>query len=308
MTRQELAALFRFSRRERTGIIVLVVLVTGAWAIPYFFTEKVTDAPEEFIEWIGSIDSTRHQKDENHVIPDERVTGSVPGTLFYFDPNTLAAEQWQKLGLSPKTISTILKYRAKGGVFRKKEDFSRIYGLNEKEYLRLAPYIRLPEYRMKDRAGNIPFRFQDAGNGWTRQTSGMAPARIEINAADSSEWTRLPGIGPVLASRILRFRQQLGGFYSLEQVRELYGLTDSVYQLILPFLHLEDPPAYRKIDLNSVDEETLRQHPYVRHTLARRIITYRNMHGPFKNPEDLRNIAGVSDVIYHKLEPYCQIY
>ncbi|WP_343305285.1 helix-hairpin-helix domain-containing protein [Chitinophaga niabensis] len=126
---------------------------------------------------------------------------------------------------------------------------------------------------------------------------------VDINRADSLLWEQLPGIGPVLARRILYFRERLGGFHSIAQVGETYGLADSVFNKIQPLLRLGDV-SLRKIDLNETDEKSLADHPYINTKLARVIIRYRNSHGPFSQVEGLKGIALVDDSIYRKLEKY----
>lgn len=126
---------------------------------------------------------------------------------------------------------------------------------------------------------------------------------VDINAADTLLWEQLPGIGPVLARRIVYFRERLGGFHTIAQVRETYGLADSVFNKIQPLLRLGDV-SLRKIDLNETDEKSLADHPYINTKLARVIIRYRSSHGPFRQVEGLKGIALVDDAIYRKLEKY----
>lgn len=126
---------------------------------------------------------------------------------------------------------------------------------------------------------------------------------VDINKADSAAWEALPGIGPTLAARIIRFREKLGGFYIITQVAETYGLPDSTFNKIQPSLRL-DSGSLKKLNINQMDEKSLAQHPYIRYKLARLIVQYRSVHGPFSLPEDLYNIPLVNDSIYRKLEKY----
>jgi len=129
------------------------------------------------------------------------------------------------------------------------------------------------------------------------------PAIIDINEADSAAWEALRGIGPVLAARIVRFREKLGGFHSVAQIAETYGLPDSTFKKIQPSLRLGNV-SLKKIDINEMDEKSLAQHPYISYKLARLIVKYRSVHGPFSQAEQLQNIPLVDDSIYRKLEQY----
>jgi DNA uptake protein ComE-like DNA-binding protein len=140
----------------------------------------------------------------------------------------------------------------------------------------------------------------------SRKQQGIKRSRItpvNINTADSALWEALPGIGPVLAARIVRFRDKLGGFYAISQVAETYGLPDSTFNKIQPYLLL-GKVSLKKLDINGMDEKSLAQHPYIRYKLARIIVRYRSNNGPFSVTNDLLGIPLVDDSIYRKIEHY----
>lgn len=146
-------------------------------------------------------------------------------------------------------------------------------------------------------------------NGYRREytySRPVVPAAIYINTADSADLLPLPGIGPVLAGRIIAFRNGLGGFYSVEQVAETYGLQDSVFQRIKETLRLGETEI-AALDINAVDINRLKQHPYIKWNLAAVIIEYRNRHGNFKQVNDLLHINIISPEIFHKIAPYLKV-
>lgn len=126
---------------------------------------------------------------------------------------------------------------------------------------------------------------------------------IDINTADTIEFIALPGIGSRLADRIIRFRESLGGFYSIEQISEVYGLADSVFQKIKPLLI---SPAFdiKRININTASLEELKAHPYIRYTIANSIVNYRAQHGAFTNIEDLRKIVTITNDVFEKIISY----
>lgn len=134
---------------------------------------------------------------------------------------------------------------------------------------------------------------------WVKKTAEI----ININTADSAEWERLPYIGSGYAGRIVRFRERLGGFHSVIQVSETYGLPDSVFNKIQPLLRLGNE-SLRKIDVNDTDEKSLANHPYINTKLARAIIRFRSANGRFRQVEDLKRLPLVNDSIYRKIEKY----
>lgn len=131
----------------------------------------------------------------------------------------------------------------------------------------------------------------------------MARRTIEINSADTSAFIALPGIGSKLAARIVLFREKLGGFVRVDQIKEVYGLKDSVVQIILPMLKC-DTSLMKKIRINTATEEELKAHPYIRWKLAKAIVSYRDQHGQFTSSADLGNIHSVDSVSLSRLLPY----
>ena len=126
---------------------------------------------------------------------------------------------------------------------------------------------------------------------------------FDINEADTSAFIALPGIGSKLAARIVLFREKLGGFYDKEQIREVYGLHDSVFQKISPLLEC-NPQKVKKIDINSAEKETLKVHPYIRWKVANALVTYRAQHGSFSSAEDLSKLENVDEDALKKMMPY----
>ncbi len=224
--------------------------------------------------------------------------GYAKGVLFNFDPNTLPADGWKKLGLREKTIATILKFRSKGGRFRKPEDFRKIYGLFPDEYERLSPFISIvAEQKIPDET------VADAPEMKPVKTYTSRYSVVDINLADTSAFISLPGIGSKLAARIVNFREKLGGFHSIDQVGETFGLPDSTFQKIRQYLKLENA-AVKKININTATEDELKAHPYIRYGLAKPIVAYRKENGPFAKLDDLMKVMAVTEAIFKKIAPY----
>ncbi|MFM8709636.1 MAG: ComEA family DNA-binding protein [Sphingomonadales bacterium] len=128
---------------------------------------------------------------------------------------------------------------------------------------------------------------------------------LSLNGSDSAALEMLPGIGPVLAARIIRYREKLGGFYQRSQLREVYGIDDSLFAFIAPFFETSpSASALKKIDLNSVSLDNLRQHPYLRWEKAKAIVRYRESNGPFTSVSDLEKIIALDTTTLSRLLPY----
>ena len=119
------------------------------------------------------------------------------------------------------------------------------------------------------------------------------------------ELIKIKGIGSVYSSRIIKYRSALGGFAYKTQLKEVYGIDDSLFQALLPFIQLDTSFKLRKIQINTVDKSTLSKHPYFRSKrLSDVVIKYRNNHGSFKQGDDLLKIHLISDSLLKKISPY----
>ena len=226
------------------------------------------------------------------------------GELFYFEPNTIPASEWKRLGLRDKTIKTIENYLNKGGHFYKPEDLQKIYGLHYDEYERLKPYVKIESGPSKPNDDFVSTKSKDE-----IQSAKIFTARysiIDVNTADTTAFISLPGIGSKLAARIVTFREKLGGFYSIDQIGETYGLSDSTFQKIKQYLKL-DNPSVKKININTATVDEMKAHPYIKYSLANPIVSYRNEHGLFSKVEDIKKVMAVTDEIYKKIAPYLTI-
>jgi len=343
-----------FTRKERYGVLFLLLIISILFIMPYFFRPSVGDPdPAAYEKMKGAIqkfesenpdssresvhhprytDQTRYSPEpyngqKKYATESESGTGInfFQGKMFYFDPNRMNRADWTRLGLSERLTHTILHYIEKGGRFRKAEDLKKLYGLHDADYMRLFPYVRmdvkpenkmvhsgyyantsdhLPGIRKVDSFLREPYRPRDAKTTFSYRIKNYEIT--DINLADSAGWSRLPGIGAKLASRIVHFRDKLGGFYQVEQVGETFGLPDSVFQKIKPSLRINTISLMR-IDLNDATPEVLQSHPYIRWQLAKLIMEYRRQHGGFHSEEELLQIAQMDPGKFEKIKPYVTV-
>jgi DNA uptake protein ComE-like DNA-binding protein len=322
MWRKKILPFFLFNRKERRGIYLLLFIITAMWMIPWFFSSPVSPITPDELTIIEQARDTllARQKNEGGYPGKSPKNGGLdsrtgrfsgkagslfsPKSLFLFDPNTATESNWKELGLQEKTIATLRNYLSKGGRIRKPEDLKKIYGFPEEAYEKLQPFIRIKEAE-DDSKKNSKWKFED-NKRYIKKANDIQ--RISINQADSSQWEALPGIGPKLAARIMLFRTKLGGFYSIEQVAETYGLPDSTFRKIKPYLHADDVATIVGLDINHASREELQAHPYLTYQLARVIIAYRDQHGPFKQADEIKKLALMTPELFARLEPYIAVY
>lgn len=301
---------FHFTKRERRGLLAFLVLMLLLLCCPFVYRHWIHPPrplqirlepytpQEEKTTWASSgnnhAERYRHTNDVKHTSVERE---AVKSTLFYFDPNQITAEDWIRLGVKPRTAETIVKYRTKGGRFRQPEDLKKIWGLSPALADQLMPYVRMATEQV---VRNIP-----PGQVMPKRYQPASPAMLNINRSDSAEWEALPGIGPALARRILRFRTMLGGFYSVDQVAETFGLPDSTFQRIRSRLQCNAADLV-KISINNASPDQLKQHPYIRFGYARKWEAYRHQHGGIRSREELQQALLMPDSAFGKLMPYLQ--
>jgi competence protein ComEA len=312
---------FTFSKKDRIAILVLTVSLLAVFFLPRMLrSSKTTVSTVADTSWVAAVkrleqkntddegtEQYQQSNDNTASYTFDKSSNTFPvktkGALFYFNPNTLSKEGWEKLGLRDKTIQTIQNYLSKGGHFKKPGDLQKVYGLHQDEYERLAPYIQLENAiennTQKTYNENNYTQDQKRTNTYARFTT------VEINTADTTSFIALPGIGSKLAARIISFREKLGGFSNVEQVKETYGLPDSTFQRIKPYLQVNT--AVKKININTATVDQLKAHPYIRYTLANPIIAYRNEHGAFTRLEDIKKIMVITEEVFQKISPYLSI-
>lgn len=218
--------------------------------------------------------------------------------LMPFDPNNASESALLSLGLDKNTVKNVLKYREKGGKFYKKEDLKRIYGFSDLDYLRIENYIQLTENHTVTNYNSIT----NVQNDLKKNETIKIPSIIDVNQATSEQWLQLRGIGATFAARIIEQREKLGGFASLDQLKEIHGLPDSTFRNITPYLKFSTT-IYRKISVNKANYETI-THPYLTRKQVDVIVRFRLNHGSYKNIEDLKKTGVLTNETLEKLKPY----
>ena len=309
---------FNFTKKERTGIIVLliliIILIILPFLFPFFIRQKPVDVTtfKKQIEMLSAkqFDTTdkyakRNYSDDNfqnYRETDEKrgYSKQIKGELFYFDPNTLDYAGWKRLGIKDKTVKTIQNYIAKGGRFYKPADIGKIWGLHKDEVQRFIPFVQIQN------TNNISSTEIKLHQTKPYEKEKFAPAIIDINKADTTILIALPGIGSKLSQRILSFRDKLGGFYKVEQISETYGLPDSTFQKIKPRFSINNNSVHQ-ININTATVDEMKAHPYLRYALANAIVQYRIQHGMYILVDDIKKIMLVTEDVFNKIGPYLKV-
>lgn len=302
---------FFFSKPQRIGILFLMILIilvmVAIRLLPRFFQGHSRDyqhTQEFLVELEAFKDSLKERENDYRWQEYARKTyGYQSGKasqyhLFPFDPNTADSADFVRLGIRPYVAGNILKYRARGGKFRKAEDFARIYGLSEEKYQELAPYIQI--------WSSEPDTVSVTTDSMPQKT--VFPEKkdivLELNTADTTELMMIRGIGRWYAQSIVRYRKQLGGFYSVEQLREIPRMSEENYLRIKDFFTV-DSSLITPLYVNRASVDKLRSHPYLTFTQAEAIYDLRRKKFRLSNLEQLRELNDkLSDADLQRLRPY----
>jgi competence protein ComEA len=301
---------FGYSRREANGTLILFTIMVLLLVAPFLF---------QYISRPGSwqVEQADRQKLDSLVLAMERQPGpieeraagnrttkeKVPASRFRFDPNLATREEFQSLGIAPWLVERIDNYRLKGGRFRVKGDLQRIYGFPENLYAQLRPYINLPDTLAR---APKPAYSRDTSFLAERKTTPrpIGPAPFDLNLADTTELKKIRGIGSGYSRRIISYRDKLGGFMEAEQLREVYGLHDTIATKVLQWGSVTPGFTPVQLDINTASQEELSAHPYIHNRVARLIIAYRQQHGAFENVDGLLQIKAISEEDIRRARPY----
>ena len=216
---------------------------------------------------------------------------------FPFDPNTADSTQLLRLGLEPWQVRNIYKYRSRGGIYRKKEDFARLYGLTVKDYRRLEPYIRISSDYLP--ASTLVKETQYERDTLRYPVKIAEGEQVVLNTADTTVLRKVPGIGAYYAARIVRYGQRLGGYVSVDQLDEI----DDFPQESKKYFVIQDAHP-QQLNVNQLTLQQLRRHPYINFYQAKAIVDYRRLHGNLKSLQDLRLSRDFPPEVIARLTPY----
>ena len=285
---------FGFNRQQRNGLFVLILISFTLLVIRVVYPLFIT--PDEIlIRNLPLIErKTNNAYTASNAFNNNSYKNDKPARLFMFNPNTVSYEQLVLLGFREKTARTFLKFRNKGFVFKQKKDLQKIYGISDNFYAQLEPYI-LIEPSKHDAPGKTKGRESIAVTAIKQ-----AQPKVELNSCDSLALIALKGIGPSYAKRILKYRGILGGYVSIEQLKEVYGFPPELFESIKPFV-TADAALVKKLDLNKDDFKTINKHPYLSYEITKTIFDWRRKTSI--NSTNLKDILN-DEALYQKVLPY----
>lgn len=270
-------SLFQLNKEQRKGIIVLLIMVVALqFAYFYWKSHRETKTGYNATEWASMqiwIDSVSQLKNEKTI------------TRYPFNPNFISEYKAYQLGMSAEEYQRLIEFREKNLFVNSPLEFQKVTGISDSLLADMAPYFKFPYWvNQKRNASN----YRD----FSKEKKSRDIPVLDINEATQDDLVKVYGVGPATSQRILEYRNQLGGFVSLEQLQEVWGLKEEVIGEIEKYFEIKKVPELNKIKINSANTKQLSAFPYFSYQLARDIVTYRSMNNGIQSAEDLTKIKG----------------
>ena len=330
------------NKKEKTAFwsftILIIILQSAIWTSEKWLpaiaksliSEKDLVRDSIGIQQLNSIDNSLTGSSKSG-LSGERYKGksglSEKIKLNEFDPNTADSQTFVSLGIKSFIVKNIIKYRNKGGVFRKPEDFSKIYGLDKSTFEALSPYIYIGskgsnvketndenKYKLKNDSVIQSLKITESGTDITPEIlittieteTNLKSFSFELNSADTSDLQLLKGVGSVTASMITRYGGQLGGYHDVSQLSEIKGLYPNVLAGLQKSLTV-NPMLIKKLNVNKASLEKLKAHPYLDFYQAKVIINLRSSRKGIKDLNELLEFKEFNKDNLEKLKWYLEI-
>lgn len=296
---------FLLTTEQWLGVALLVVMVIGTLVmVKHFQPEKKVETSwtndstrAEFTEYQANQDSIRKAEWKKKYPRD-----TIEIRMQMFDPNTADSTTLVHLGFKPWQAKNMLKYRAKGGKYRKAEDLKKLYGMTDSMYQALTPYIDIAKEKV---------------DSWVRDSLGVDSVRVDslpkwlekkdtvlnLRTADTTELKMIRGIGSYRARQIVRYREQLGGFTHVEQMLEAKGMENVDSDSLLTHFFI-DSVKVERMNVNVVGVKRLSRHPYLRFEQAQAIYELRRKKLRLDSIQQLQQIDGLDSKTVEKIAPY----
>jgi DNA uptake protein ComE-like DNA-binding protein len=270
---------FKFTKSQRIGILFLFVVIVILQLVCFFINVDSIDkdSPEK-LKWLSvqsEIDSLNQSNPK------------TPNKIYSFNPNFITDYKGYKLGLSVQEIDRLLEFRKSNKYVNSVKEFQDITKVSDSLLSAIAPYFKFPEW-VKNR-GNNNKQVDDEQKVFFQKRKIVL---TDINKASQEDLIKIFGIGEVTSLRILKLKESLGEFVSMEQMKDVWGLSPEVIDNLNGHFKVFTSPNIKKIDINNASIKEISQFPYFRYALAKQIVTYRSMNGNIENIEDLTKIKG----------------
>ena len=236
-------------------------------------------------------------------VEDEKDEERVEVVMREFDPNTVDSLTLIGFGLKAWKVKNFLHYRAAGKVFRSAEEMGKTYGWTEEDVERVRGYVRVgKEYEKKDvKKWEMREKMKEREDRQTYTSNKFQTlTKVDVNMADTALLRRVPGIGGKISEAIVAYRKKLGGFYSVEQLRELKIVSPE----LLEWFEVSSSPDIQRLNINKASFQALNSHPYISYEQTKALLQYIRLYGKVKDEQALVETGIFTKEEVERLKPY----
>lgn len=237
------------------------------------------------------------------------------------DINTATAAELAKLpGIGTVLSQRMVKFRDSRNGYQSVDELKKVYQLSPevyhdiREHLTISPYPATQAFSSAEETPQMITRGGDeirnsamrgpAMNRDLPTSAAMAPGSVNINEADSAMLDQVPGIGPTLSKRILRYRKMLGYYVSVDQLENVYGLSEANFERMKAYLTVGEVESYPRRNLNEAFSRSLALYPFMDQALAESLVAYRRELGRFDTWEEVSQMPGLTEEALEGLRMY----
>ncbi len=271
-----------FTKEQRNGILLLFTLIL-LFQVAYYFLDfsQTPTSNSEKTEWLAlqsEVDSLKQNQPKSAC------------TIYPFNPNFITDFKGYKLGMTVEQIDRLLAFRKQGKFANSAKEFQQVTGVSDSLLYEISPYFKFPDWVTEKKA--------KGKSNWVdyskTNTAGVKQKAVvlDINLASKEDLMKVYGIGDAISDRILKQKELLGGFVSMEQMEDVWGLSPEVIEKLNQQFAIQTNPNPKRIKINEASIKELGQFPYFRYPISKSIVTYRSMNGDLEI-EDLTKIKGL---------------
>ena len=281
MNYREFTKHFKFLNHQRAGILILFVIITVMQTL-YFFAdfsslEKQDPQKEQWMSLQSEIDSLKWSK------------ANEKPKFYTFNPNFISDYKGYKLGMSVPEINRLLAFRKENKYVNSAKEFQEVTKVSDSLLSTISIFFKFPDW-VQNKPDYKTEKKEYAGFNQKPFAAKEKVIVLDINQATQEDLIKLYGIGEALSLRILKQKEILGCFVSMEQMKDIWGLSPEVLTELNAHFKAQIPSTLKKIKINDASLKELSAFPYFKYALAKQIVTYRSMNGDFNNIEDLAKI------------------
>lgn len=298
---------FGFSRTETNGFIILLILMVAILSVPflskkiYSFYQQPLQSQKDKVRLNSLLLALKNRVEIKREVTEEK-------SYQTFDLNKSTSKQLIQSGFPEFLAERIVRYREKVKPFDSKKELLKIYGVDSAFYQKIHPYIKVTKLQKgfsPDLANEDSYSYKiEKEKNLSATLKKEKIIRFDLNKADSLQLQKIYGIGPAYSKRIIKYRAYLGGFYSIHQLKEVYGLKKENIDSLEKYVFFEDELNLKQLKVNQLNADSLAQHPYISYKEANLIVNYRKQHGEFKSVSDLLPIKILDSSWVKKVTPY----